>query len=117
MTESIQPLAVIGGSACSISVLLCFKGLSQLGLIRVEEEVQFNHSSLTYRLHLILNQEVGRLLSAFLSALLIFHAHNLAAPVCLDLDDPVNVRIELVFKVVVCVVAGVERICVIDFVR
>ena len=117
VTESIQPLAVIGGSACSISVLLCFKGLSQLGLIRVEEEVQFNHSSLTYRLHLILNQEVGRLLSAFLSALLVFHAHNLAAPVCLDLDDPINVRIELVFKVVVCVVAGVERIRVIDFVR
>ena len=96
---------------------LVYKGLSQLGLIRVEEEVQFDHSSLTYCLHLILNQEVGRLLSAFLSALLVFHAHNLAAPVCLNLDDPVNVRIELVFKVVVCIVAGVERVCVVDFVR
>ena len=79
--------------------------------------MQFDHSSFTNRLHLILNQEVGRLLSAFLSALLVFHAHNLATPLRLNLDDPVNVRIELIFKVVVCVVAGVERVCVVNFVR
>ena len=55
VTESIQPLALVGGSTCAVSVLLRFKGLSQLCLIRVEKEVQFNHSSLAYSLHLILD--------------------------------------------------------------
>ena len=89
MSETAEPLAVIGSARSAITMNAYLKLRTQLSLTAVSEKIDLDYSTFCDGLHCITDQELLAISSAFISDLQILYPLQLASPDSLDLYNPI----------------------------